>query len=302
MQAINIGIAATVEGKEITEKKLQTSIDHYLTQQGTSIMGAIRDPKRFKEIREKILNVLIGQELLWQAANKDKTIASDEEVSQALKQFRAQFENEISFTLKLQSGGYNQASFQKNLKQQLSAQNWIEKFALKDVVVSDSEVHEFYLENQQQFVEPEKIRARHILIQVKPEASNSEKEGAMKLLADIKQQIDSGASFEALAKQKSQDSSAAEGGDLGYFERGQMVKPFETAAFNLAPGEVSAVVETRFGFHLIQLVDRKPQMQYKEEDQAEKIHFYLWQQKYRRAVEDAITRLKKSALIEKNTL
>lgn len=124
----------------------------------------------------------------------------------------------------------------------------------------------------------------------------------MKLLADIKQQIDSGASFEALAKQKSQDSSAADGGDLGYFERGQMVKPFETVAFNLAPGEVSAVVETRFGFHLIQLVDRKPQMQYKEEDQAEKIHFYLWQQKYRRAVEDAITRLKKSALIEKNSL
>ena len=301
VHANKIGIAATVQGKDISEARLQNTIDSYLSQQGTNT-AAIRDPRRFKAIREKVLDVLIGQELLWQAAYKDKTIAGDEEIGQAFKQYQAKFDDEISFDMKLQEGGYNKTTFQHNLKQQLSAQKWIEKFALKDVTVSDSEVHTFYQQNEQQFIEAEKIRARHILIKLKPEASNLERESAMKLLADIKLEIDSGASFEALAKQKSEDSSAANGGDLGYFERGQMVKPFEKAAFDLTPGEVSGVIETRFGFHLIQLVERKPPVQYEEKDQADKIRFYLWQQKYQHAVEDAVTRLKKEALIEKRAM
>jgi peptidyl-prolyl cis-trans isomerase C len=299
--ANKIGIAATVQGKDISEARLQNSIDSYLQQQGTNI-GAIRDPKRIKVVREQILDKLIGQELLWQAAYKSKLIASDEEISQAYKQYQAQFDDEVSFNIKIQEGGFNKASFQEYLKRQLSAQKWIEEFVAKDVIVDESEIHAFYLENQHRFIQPEKIRARHILIQVKPQASNAEKEIASSLLADIKQEIDSGASFETLAREKSQDSSAAAGGDLGYFERGQMVKPFEKAAFSLAPGEVSEIIETRFGFHLIQLVDRTPPVQYEEKDLVEKIQPYLWQQKYQRAIQDAVTVLKEGALIEKSTL
>jgi len=298
--ATSIGVAATVQGKEISERKLQFSIDSYMGQQRSGI-GAIRNPKRFKAIREKVLDVLIGQELLWQAAKKDKTIADDEEISRALKQYQAQFDDEISFEIKLQEGGYNKSRFQEYLKQQLSAQKWIQKFVLKDITVSESEIHEFYLENEPQFTAPEKIRARHILLQLKPQASDLERESAMKALAEIKMEIDSGADFAALAKARSQDSSAADGGDLGFFERGQMVKPFEQAAFDLTAGEVSGIVETRFGFHLIQLVERKPAVRYEEKDQAEEIRFYLLQQKYQHAVEDAVTRLKKDALIEKSS-
>ena len=298
--ATSIGVAATVQGKEISERKLQFSIDSYMGQQRSGI-GAIRNPKRFKAIREKVLDVLIGQELLWQAAKKDKTIADDEEISRALKQYQAQFDDEISFEIKLQEGGYNKSRFQEYLKQQLSVQKWIQKFVLKDITVSESEIHEFYLENEQQFTAPEKIRARHILLQVKPQASDLERESAMKALAEIKMEIDSGADFAALAKARSQDSSAADGGDLGFFERGQMVKPFEQAAFDLTAGEVSGIVETRFGFHLIQLVERKAPVRYEEKDQAEKIHYYLLQQKYQHAVEDAVTRLKKGASIEKSS-
>ena len=191
VKAINIGVAATVQNREISEIRLQTAIDNYLSQQGTNT-AAIRDPRRFKEIREKVLDVLISQELLWQAAYRDKTIASDDEVKQALKQYQAQFDDEVSFNLKIQEGGYNKTTFQDNLKQQLSAQNWIRKNVLKDVVVSESEVHAFYLDNRQQFIESEKIRARHILIKVKQEASHSEKDEAMQLLAAIRQQIDEG--------------------------------------------------------------------------------------------------------------
>jgi len=201
VHASKIGIAATVQGEDISEVRLQNSIDSYLQQQGTNI-GAIRDPKRFKAVREKVLDVLIGQELLWQAAYKNKLIASDEEISQAYKQYQAQFDDELSFNIKIQEGGYNKTTFQEYLKQQLSAQKWIQEFVAKDVIVDESEIHAFYLENQQQFIQPEKIRARHILIKVKPQAGNAEKEIASSLLANIKLEIDSGASFETLAKER----------------------------------------------------------------------------------------------------
>jgi len=81
-----------------------------------------------------------------------------------------------------------------------------------------------------------------------------------------------------------------------------MVAPFENTAFELTPGEVSGIVETRFGFHLIQLVDRKSPTQTVEKDHAEEIRIYLWQKKSLIAVEDAVTRLKGETLIEKSTL
>jgi peptidyl-prolyl cis-trans isomerase C len=296
-----LGVAATVGDQEISQRKLQTAIDHYLQQQGTNV-GAIRDPNRFKAVREKILDVLIGQELLWQAAYKDNTIANDDEVKQALRQYQAQFDNEVTFDIKLQAGGYNKTTFVENLKHQLSAQKWLEEFVLQEVSVSDAEVHAFYLANKQQFSEPETIRARHILIKVEPGSSDEARESALELLKGIKQELDAGAEFESLAKAESQGPSAANGGDLGYFGRGQMVAPFENAAFELAPGEVSGIVETRFGFHLIQLVDRKSPVQTSEQDHAEKIRIYLWQKKSHRAVEDAVARLKSETLIEKSSL
>lgn len=102
------------------------------------------------------------------------------------------------------------------------------------------------------FEAPEQIRARHILIAKADDARAK----ADKLLADLK----AGAKFEDLASAHSADpGSAAKGGDLGPFTRGKMVKPFEDAAFGLAkPGDLSNVVETQFGYHIIQLVERQP--------------------------------------------
>lgn len=292
-----IGVAAIVQGEKIEEAMLQKSIDAYLQQQGTNV-GAIRNPKRFKEVRKKVLDVLIGQTLLWQAAVNDKTTVEDEAIDKAYEEFMASFDSKMMFDMKLKESGYSEETFRENLRQRLSSQKWLQTFVLNQLSVNDDEVHDFYLKNQQQLSEPEQVRARHILIQVKPDAGNDEMEQAKSLLSQIKEEIRLGASFASMAKEKSQDASAPQGGDLGYFQRGQMVPPFEQAAFNLAPGEVSDIVQTRFGLHLIMLEDRKAAVQYEEKAVAEKIRAFLLQDKTQQAIENAVADLKQNAVIE----
>jgi peptidyl-prolyl cis-trans isomerase D len=127
-----------------------------------------------------------------------------------------------------------------------------------EVQVATEKIEAYYRENLEQFKEPERRRARHILIRT-PENAPSE------VVADKRQQIETilaqikqGADFVKLARQYSEDSSAADGGDLGFFDRGQMVQPFEEAAFALTEGETSDVVATPFGFHIIKMEQIKP--------------------------------------------
>ena len=125
-------------------------------------------------------------------------------------------------------------------------------FASK-VQVGDADVQKYYDDHQNEFTTPEQVQARHILIKVEPDASDEVRAQARKRVEDVLQQVKGGGDFAALARQFSEDSSAPDGGDLGFFERGRMVKPFEDAAFNLAPGTTSDLVESPFGFHIIKV-------------------------------------------------
>jgi peptidyl-prolyl cis-trans isomerase D len=128
------------------------------------------------------------------------------------------------------------------------------------VTVSEEEVAAYYKEHASQFGQPEERQASHILIGMSASASAADKTAAMekarKVLQEVKQNPDN---FAQLAKQHSQDSgSAVQGGDLGYFGRGAMVKPFEDAAFSMAVGEISDLVQSDFGYHIIKLAAIKP--------------------------------------------
>lgn len=295
------GVAATVNGEEIPESRLQKSIDNYVKIQGGD-MSAINDAERLKSIRNELLDVLISQELLWQAARKENIIVDDKVLDGAFAEYEERFKDASTFEDTLKEGGFNKTTFRQTLKQKLSAKLWVQKFVLPDVTVNKDEIHEFYLQSKDQLAGPREVRARHILIKVKPSASEEEKNSAKAILNELKKQLEDGADFAELAKQKSQGPSASRGGDLGYFGSGKMVKPFETAAFNLKKGEVSDIVETRFGFHIIKSVDIKTGAPYQESEVADEIETLLRQQKAKIAVDEAISKLRQQASIEKKAL
>ena len=122
---------------------------------------------------------------------------------------------------------------------------------LKNLVVSDDQIAEFYQDNLEKFKVKEQVKARHILIKVADDAAPEEVEKARAEISAVLVEVNVGGDFAELAKKYSQGPSNSMGGDLGWFGRGAMVKPFEEVAFALTPGSVSEPVRTQFGFHLI---------------------------------------------------
>jgi len=156
---------------------------------------------------------------------------------------------------------YEQNAEQYRISEKVDVQYIV--FDPKDYVgrmqIEEEEISVFYASDQTRFYEPEQIRARHILLKADSAAEPEQAQAARAQAVALLEQISSGEDFAALAKKYSQDeATAAAGGDLGFFGRGVMVGPFDQAAFALQPGEVSAVVETQFGYHIIMLEEKKP--------------------------------------------
>ena len=128
---------------------------------------------------------------------------------------------------------------------------------LQEVQTTDAEVEEFYRLHQKDYQEPEKVRARHILLRIPPRAKTTELPAIMKKAKKVLDLARQGDDFAGLARKYSDDSTASKGGDLGYFTRTDMVKPFSDAAFAMKKGEVSDLVRTRFGVHIIKVEDIK---------------------------------------------
>lgn len=138
------------------------------------------------------------------------------------------------------------------------ANEYLRKEVAAKVAVSDDDLKSYYDTHQDEFKTPEMVRARHILIKVDKSASEEDKKQAQKKAEDILSKIKAGEDFAKLASEFSDDpGSKSKGGDLGFFARGRMVKPFEDAVLALKVGEVSGIVESPFGYHIIKAEERK---------------------------------------------
>ena len=127
------------------------------------------------------------------------------------------------------------------------------------ITPSDEDIQARYDANPDDYRKPEEVHARHILFKIPPNSTPEQKDAARAQAADILKQLQAGGDFAALAQQHSQDGTASSGGDLGWFGRGRMVPQFEQAAFALAPGSLSNIVETQFGFHIIKVEEKRPE-------------------------------------------
>ncbi len=144
------------------------------------------------------------------------------------------------------------------MKNEYLARTYVQKEVLGKINLTDKDYEAYYNAHKKEFENPEMVKARHILIAVKPNATEEEKKAALTKAEGILDKAKKGEDFAKLASEYSDDpGSKAKGGDLGFFTQGSMVGKFEQAAFALKPGEISPVVETEFGYHIIKVEERK---------------------------------------------
>jgi len=293
-----VGPAITINGVEIPRRTVQAQTDHLVNQRGLG-SGGITQPTAYQKIQEEVVEQIVVQELLWQEAQRREFVVSDEEVEATMAQIKSGFDSDMAFEFKIKEGGYTEKTFRENIRQQKSVQRMISEGIASDIEVSDAEVKAFYDENLEQMAIPERVHARHILVKF-DKADPASRAAAEDKLAGIMEKLEAGESFAVLAIENSEGPTGAQGGDLGYFGRGQMVKEFDEAAFALAPGEVSGPVETQFGLHLIKVEAHDQAGTAALADVEPQIREYLAQQALYKSVEQLVEDLRADGDIQVN--
>ena len=290
------GTAARVNGVEISNFRLERHFDDYVKNKGRNITKMI-NPKVYKKLKREALDQLIEKEVVWQEAQRRNIVVKPEEVTAALKELESKHKSRDDFLRRIELAGFDEKSYAEYIKREIAIQRCLET-AFVPPAVTDAEIHDYYAANPDKFTRPERMRARHVLIKVEAGADAPKREAARGRIDQVLARARKGEDFAALARQYSEDSSAAEGGDLGFFARGQMVPEFDAAAFQLKPGEVSGVVTTIYGFHVIKAEERDAGGLVPEAEVRERVRTAMEQFKRDQAVKEGVQALRQSAKVE----
>lgn len=297
------GNIATVNGQAVSVKDYNRSLAQAKKQYSMRFQVDFKSDQgkqMLSGIQRSIVNQLVDQKLLLIEAEKRGFKASDTEIDLKLADVKKQFPDDAAFQKAIADYGLTPA----DLKDQISKGVAIEKLqkdVTKDLNVTDAQVADFYAKNKAQFKHGDEVRASHILIKF-DEAAKDKAKDAARALAKIKElqaKLKAGGDFSELAKQNSDDpGSKVQGGDLGFFGKGQMVPEFEKSAFSLKNGQISEPIKTTYGYHLIKRVEMHPARVEPIDQVSGKIREQLISQQRNQAFQTHITKLRESAKID----
>ncbi len=275
-------VVATVNGTQITEKEFNLSLNFF--EQRMARQGKEINDEQLSDIKKKITENLIDNELLYQAAEKEKVEIDEEQLKAQWSRVEERMKNDAGYKKNIEKMNLSTDEMKHQIKRQMMIQKFVTDKFMNTTTVPRDEIEAYYESNKKMFHMPEQVRASHILIKVEQGADEKKKAEAKKQIEDIKKQIQNGADFAALAQKYSQCPSKSNGGDLGYFSRGKMVKPFEDVAFRLKQGEVSDIVTTIFGYHLIKVTGKKVESTVPLDEASPRIASFLKQRKVQQKI------------------
>jgi len=246
-------IVAYVNGEPITGPDVEMGITELEARAGQPV-----PPDQRNDVVRNVLNQLIEYRLLLQETRARRTSVPEADVDEQVASLRGQFPSEEEFSETLLLRQMTLEMLRTEMRQSLRVDSLLESEIGTVPTPTPEEITEFYDQNPADFQHDESVRASHILLGFPEDADAAAREETRVRAASALDLVKSGADFAQVARQYSDDpGSRPNGGDLGYFQRGQMVPPFEEAAFSLAPTEMSDLIETSFGYHVIQVTDRQ---------------------------------------------
>jgi peptidyl-prolyl cis-trans isomerase C len=290
-------VAATLDGRTITTAEVDREIQRKPALSMRKAM-AKDDAKALTELRYAALNGIINRALLLDAAKKSG-IVDEKEVAASLDKVVGGYGGEEQLASLLPSIGTTLPEFKSEVSDDFRIAEYVDKTVAKDVKVPNDEIKQAFEKNKDHFAEPERVRARHILVKTEKNASDADLKAAEKKINDLHDAVTKpGADFAKIAAESSDCPSKKQGGDLGYFSRGDMVPEFEKAAFALKPGEISTPIKTQFGYHIIKLEDHKDAGKPDFDKAKPEIELELKREKVQALVEVKVQELRKAAKLD----
>ncbi len=288
-------VLVTVDGATLTTGEVQEEIGRR--------MGGANIPEEqlnmiMPRLEAQMIDEFIRRTLLENEARKQGFAADQQDVDTALDDMKKALPPGLSYEEALKQYKLTDEKLRTEIGKQIVVQKLLEKNMQNDEAVTEEEINTFFEQNQQQMQQPETVHARHILLKA-DEAASAEERAAAKTQAEaVRQQLLDGADFAELATAQSACPSKDNGGDLGTFPRGQMVPAFDQAAFEQKVDEIGAVVETAFGYHIIQVLEHNDAKTAVISEVKDKIRQYLKNQKQAQSFEKYVENLKADAKIE----
>lgn len=207
------------------------------------------------ELLRSAMALLVDAELMIDEAREQGIEPTPEETEAEMQAARSQFATEEEYRQYLEGAGLTEEDVRQEAERRVLMKAYIDSEEADPV--SEAEAREFYEENQEAFLEGEKVHAAQIWIRSSGQDPEAKREEARKRIEEVYGKLVEGGDFEELAKEYSHGPTAARGGDLGFFGRGDMVPKFENAAFSTEPGEFSEVFETPYGFHVVKVLEKR---------------------------------------------
>ncbi len=287
-------VVAKVGKVNITEKEVDTILNDIVMKQGVD--PKTLDPKNPKlaEVKNDIVKNLIQREILFTFAMKSIPKDIDQKTATAFEDLKKRYKDPKDFENAMKNAGTNEKEVKEKIRKNIILENYVNSVA-SEIKVTDAEKKEFYEKNKDIFKDPEMVKASHILIKV--DEKQSDKDAKAKIDAVYKE-LKSGKSFEELAKKYSQDGSAANGGDLGFFPRGAMVKEFENVAFSTPQGKYSEPFKTQFGYHIVKVTEKRPAKTYGYDEVSKHIESKIKMDKLKGVLDKKVEEGKKTVKVE----
>lgn len=287
-------VVATGKGFQITKSSLEDSFVGYkatLAAQGRSLPEEARD-----SVQSNLLEHLIISKILLQKANDDDKLKTKEQVDVAINAARSNAPSPEAFEMGIKATGMTLDQMKERANEEQLCKRVLERELRDKISITDDTVKKFFDDHPKDFDIPERVRASHILIStldpVTQQPVSSEKKKEKEQLAkDIRARALKGEDFAKLVKEYSQDPGSKDTGGEYTFGRGRMVPEFEQAAFTLQTNHISDLVETRFGYHIIKLLEKLPATKMQFAEASPKIKDFLTEQEFEKQVPDYFKKL-----------
>jgi peptidyl-prolyl cis-trans isomerase C len=287
-------VLARVNGEKIERWEFDNAVKRMEARAGGPVPPDKRD-----EVLRGVLDQLVAYHLLAQEARARKLAILDADVDARLAEIRKSFPTEAAFTQGIAAQGLTLDQLKSQAKTGLEVAKVIDAEVNSKVTVQDAEVATYYQQNLERFKQGDSVRAAHILIGMPQNPTPEQKAEAKTRAAAVLKTIKAGGDFATLARANSSDTGSAQnGGDLGFFPKGQMTPAFEEAAFKLKPGTVSGLVETPFGFHIIKVSERRAPRTAPFAEASGQIKEFLTQGQREQKLEQFVEQIKAKGKIE----